>query len=123
QRTTVTNADNSYWIYQYDTLGQVKSGKKYWSDGTSVAGQRFEYGFDTIGNRQSTSTGGDASGANLRTANYSVNSLNQYTQRDVPGYLDVLGSANSNATVTVNGQSTYRKGDYFREEIPTSNSA
>ena len=37
QRTRATLADGSYWLYDYDTLGQVRSGKKYWSDGT------FEY--------------------------------------------------------------------------------
>ena len=40
--------------YNYDLLGQVNSGKKYWADGTPVAGQQFEYGFDDIGNRKST---------------------------------------------------------------------
>jgi YD repeat-containing protein len=35
QRTVITNADNSRWVYAYDDLGQVISGKKYWtSDGT-----------------------------------------------------------------------------------------
>jgi RHS repeat-associated protein len=123
QRTSVTNGDGSFWIYQYDNLSQVKSGKKYWSDGTLVAGQQFEYGFDTIGNRKSASTGGDASGANLRAANYSVNSRNQYTQRDVPGYADIQGSANTNALVTVNGEGAFRKGAYFREEIATNNNS
>jgi YD repeat-containing protein len=41
QRTSATLRDGSYWVYQYDTLGQVISGKKYWSDGTPVAGQQF----------------------------------------------------------------------------------
>ena len=31
-----------------DALGQVKSGKRYWSDGTAVAGQQFDYAFDDI---------------------------------------------------------------------------
>ena len=52
QRTRTTHADGSYWIYQYDTLGQVTSGKRFWPDGTPVAAQQFEYGFDDIGNRQ-----------------------------------------------------------------------
>jgi len=26
--------DGSFWIYQYDALGQVTSGKKYFSDNT-----------------------------------------------------------------------------------------
>ena len=33
QRTAVTNADASRWMYGYDSLGQVTSGKKYFSDG------------------------------------------------------------------------------------------
>jgi hypothetical protein len=71
----------------------VISGKKYWSDGTPVAGQQFQYGFDDIGNRTSTAQGGDQWGANLRYASYGANSLNQYTNRTVPSYVDVLGSA------------------------------
>ncbi len=34
QRTTVTNADSSRWVYTYDKLGQVISGGKYWGDNT-----------------------------------------------------------------------------------------
>ncbi len=101
----------------------MTSGKKYWSDGTPVAGQQFEYGFDDIGNRKSTKSGGDQSGAGLRPASYSVNNLNQYTSRDVPGYVTVLGSANSNATVTVNLQRAYRYGNYFQDELGVNNSS
>lgn len=43
--------------------------------------------------------------------------------RDVPGYANVLGSAASSATVTVNNQATYRKGDYFRKELTEDNSS
>jgi RHS repeat-associated protein len=123
QRTTATNADNSYWVYQYDSLGQVISGKKYWTDGTPVAGQQFTYNFDDIGNRKTTASGGDQSGAGLRPAFYSANNLNQYTSRDVPGYVNVLGSANSNATVTVNLQRAYRYGNYFQDELGVNNSS
>ncbi len=73
-----TTTDSSRWLYQYDTLGQVTLGKRYWSDGTIVAGQQFEYGFDDIGNRKSAASGGDQWGANLRYAYYSANNLNQY---------------------------------------------
>ena len=38
QRTSITNGDGSRWAFAYDNLGQVISGKKYWSDGTPVAG-------------------------------------------------------------------------------------
>ena len=73
-RTAVTNADGSRWIYEYDELGQVTSGKKYWSDGTLVAGQQFGYAFDDIGNRQSATR-------DSRTASYEANLLNQYSDR------------------------------------------
>ena len=46
--------------------------------------------FDTIGNRRQTLAGGDQNGGNQRSAAYTVNNLNQYTQRTVPGYADIL---------------------------------
>lgn len=54
---------------------------------TIPAGQQLQHGFDDIGNRESTKTGGDASGANPRLATYSANTLNQSTNRTVPGYV------------------------------------
>lgn len=77
QRTRMLLADGSWWEYRYDALGQVVSGKRYWADGTPVAGQQFEYGFDDIGNRKSTAGGGDKDGSGLRTATYTANRLNQ----------------------------------------------
>src|SRR5258708_10060018 len=79
QRTRMTQGDSSYWIYLYDVRGQVISGKRYWQDGTPVAGQQFEYVQDDIGNRTSTQVGGDPGGAGLRPADYTRNRLNQYT--------------------------------------------
>jgi RHS repeat-associated protein len=122
QRTAATNVDNSAWNYQYDSLGQVTSGKKYWSDGTVVAGEQFGYAFDDIGNRVTTQAGGSEFGANLRYANYSVNDLNQYTSRTVPGAVDIIGSATNTATVTVNDQPTYRRSNYYRMQLPLNNS-
>jgi RHS repeat-associated protein len=121
QRKAMTNADNTYWLYDYDFLGQVTSARKYWPDGTLMAGQQNEYTFDDIGNRKTAISGGDASGANQRTQYYTNNLLNQYTGRTVPGYMEVQGSANTNATVTVNLQPVYRFGDYFRKEYAVNN--
>jgi RHS repeat-associated protein len=123
QRMSVTNADNARWMYDYDELGQVTSGKKYWGDGTIVAGQQFEYDFDDIGNRKYAGSGGNEWGSNLRYANYTVNNLNQYSQRTAPPHVNVLGSARTNANVTVNDTPTYRKGEYFRAEVETANGA
>jgi len=123
QRTLATTADNSHWVYQYDSLGQVISGKKYWVDGTLVPGQQFGYQFDDIGNRQQTTAGGDQSGAGLRPANYTVNNLNQITARDYPGTNDVIGAALATNGVTVNGQTAWRKGEYFWATVKSNNTA
>ena len=121
QRTQAALMDGSSWRYQYDALGQVTSGNKYWADGTLVAGQQFDYAFDTIGNRTQTQAGGDQTGANLRAANYTNNTLNQITSRDAPGAVDVMGLGFATNAVTVNGQTAYRKGEYFREQLSVAN--
>ncbi len=123
QRVRNALADGSYWVYQYDSLGQVISANKYWSDMTPVAGQQFDYTFDTIGNRTQTQTGGDQNGMNLRIANFHANDLNQLTNRDVPAYVDIKGVSIATNTVTVNGQTAYRKVEYFRDELPANNSS
>ena len=56
-----------------------------------AGGEQFEYNYDDIGNRTSTKAGGDAAGNNLRVANYANNSVNQYTSRDVPGSIWMVG--------------------------------
>jgi len=123
QRIRATLADGSYWEYGYDGLGQVTNAVKKWSDGSLVAGQQFSYGYDSIGNRTSAKSGGDANGLGLRTFSYTANSLNQYTQRTVPGTFDVIGTAESNATVTVNNSSTFRRGTYFWKELAVTNTS
>jgi RHS repeat-associated protein len=121
QRIRAVLGDGSYWLYTYDALGQVTSGKRFWQDGTPVAGQQYEYGFDDIGNRQSVSMGGDANWGPLRQAGYTANRLNQYSQRTVPGAVDILGIANPTTNVTVNGNVAYRKGEYFDYALSTPN--
>ena len=123
QRTRSTLVDNSYWAYAYDALGQVTSGHKHWYDNSVAAGQQFDYAFDTIGNRQTTWEGGDASGANQRQANYTNNILNQITSRDAPGYIEVQGASIATNTVTVNGATAYRKWEYFRDELAVTNTS
>jgi len=121
QRTRNTFSDGSHWVYQYDALGQVTHGGRYWNDGTPVAGEQFDYAFDTIGNRTQTLTGGDTNGLNLRVANYTANSLNQITQRDVPGTNDVVGAALVGTNVTVNGVAADRKAEFFHATVGANN--
>jgi RHS repeat-associated protein len=123
QRTRVTREDGSYWSYGYNDRGEVISGKKYWVDNSPVAGMHFDYGFDNLGNRNSAKSGGNTQGTGLREATYSANSLNQYTQRTVPGGVDIVGTANAAAVVTVNNQATERKGEYFHKALALDNAA
>jgi RHS repeat-associated protein len=118
QRTRLGLADGSYWVYQCENLGQVISGKRYWSDGAPMAGQQFQYGFDDIGNRRKAKAGGDQNGANLRSGNYTPNNLNQYTQRDVPGAADLTNhcfvafDGNGNVSGLVDASSGANLGQY-----------
>jgi RHS repeat-associated protein len=114
QRTKATLADGTYWDYTYDALGQVTGGTKKLSGGTAIAGMSFGYTFDQIGNRTETVT-------NSREADWTANSVNQYTARDVPGYVDVLGSANPLATVTVDNLPVAWQGSLFRRELALDN--
>ena len=105
-------------------MGQVRSGRKYWPDQTPVAGQQFEYGHDDIGNRSSTKAGGDQNGAGPRSANYSAHSLIQYTSRDVPGAVDIMGLSFATNSVTItspdaqnNAAAVYRKGAWEKEAL------
>ncbi len=117
QRVRANLPDGSYWIYRYDSLGQVVSAKRYWSDDSPVAGQQFEYAYDDIGNRSAKRTGGDGTGGSLRSTGYTNNFVNQQTGRSNHRYLEVEGLANATNTVTVNGSTATRKGEYFRSEV------
>jgi len=123
QRTRSGLVNGSYWLYRYDALGQVTSGKKYWADGTPVRGQQYEYGFDDIGNRKYARSGGDSNGLNLRTASNNLNSanLNEYGNRTTPSSVDIIGLGEVGSSVTVNGSGAdYRRGEYFREDLGLS---
>ena len=74
---------------------------------TRVKGRRFGYAHDNQGNRTTSGTTvnyKESAESNLRTANYTVNNRNQYTQRQVPAYVDVAGA--SSGAVTVSGTAT-----------------
>jgi RHS repeat-associated protein len=123
QRTRATREDNASWTYAYDALGQVTDGTKRLADGTPVPGHAFAWTYDDIGNRRTATTNGNASA-------YTVNPLNQYGQRTVPGVVDVLGAAKADATVTVTYPAsggavlpTQRQGELFHRQLAVDNTA
>jgi len=50
-------------------------------------------------------------------------SFEQYTNRTVPGYVDVLGIGTATAAVTVNNYLAYRRGEYFHVALAVDNSS
>ena len=116
QRIRAQLLDGSSWVYEYDTLGQVKSAKRYLSDGQIVAGQQFEYSYDDIGNRTTGKTGGDTAAGNLRTTTDTTDADGRLTQRSNPRQYEVQGVAQAGTEVRVNGVVATRQGEYFRRE-------
>ena len=123
RRTRATEADGAYWTYSYDDRSQLTAAKHYWLDNSPMPGQQFEFAYDPIGNRTVTATGGNQSGQNLRSATWQANELNQLVSRDVPGWLPVSGEADSNAFVTVNCETPFRRGEFFHRELSVNNAS
>ena len=113
--------------HEYDSRSQVTLWKRYFgsdpaSTNNPVGLQSVDYAFDNIGNRTS------ATGAGTLSETYSVTALNQYSQRTVPGFIDTLGTAVTNATVTVNNQAVTRQTNppsgslaYWSKALATTN--
>jgi RHS repeat-associated protein len=121
RRVGATLADGSRWAYDYNDRNELVSASRLWADHAPVSGQQFQYAFDNIGNLKTNWSGGDVNGMNLRSSAFTVNSLNQYSSITVPGYRPVTGVAHAAATVTVNSQSTDRKGEHYHRELSISN--
>ena len=122
QRATNTAADDTYWAYQYDNLGQITNAVRHWpNNGSPIPGQQFTYGFDTIGNRLNSGVGGNAAGTTLRTNTYTANPLNQYAAQSNSSYVTLSGTADNNALVYIAGQLANRTNNYFWKELQFNN--
>jgi YD repeat-containing protein len=121
RRVGATLVDGSRWAYDYNDRNELVSARRLWADQSPVSGQQFQFAFDNIGNLKTNWSGGDVNGLNLRSSAFTVNSLNQYSSITVPGYRPVTGVAHATATVTVAGQSTDRKGEYYHRELSIAN--
>ena len=102
RRNKAIRSDGNAWNYGYNNRNEVTSGSKATSTGTPLDGYQYGYTYDAIGNRDNTTTNGHP------VADYSVNNLNQYTSRQVPGFVDVLGDAPTDTLVKVNGEKRVR---------------
>ncbi len=52
-----------------------------------------------------------------------MNLLNQYTERTVPGVVDIIGEATENKLVLVNGEPADRQGQHFHLQLEVDNAA
>ena len=128
QRTNDTLVDSCTGSMGMTPWGKWSRARSIGAMGRRSPGEQFQYQFDNIGNRQGTDAGGDDLGANLHHAVYTPDGggLNQYASRGVPGYVQTLGTASTNANVAVwaanqsYGQAV-RKGTYFRAELAVNN--
>ena len=117
RRTAITRTGSAFSSlsgsidhYGYNDRSELVSARRT-LNGEEVRGFSFGYAYDSIGNRTS-STELDENGV-PRTSHYAANELNEYESRTVPGHVTVLSEAATDATVTVNGNPTWRKGAYF----------
>jgi RHS repeat-associated protein len=108
------------WDYAYDPLGQLSAAVcRDRAGGAIVACRDYAYDHDSIANRRRAGRRDPltASGAE----GYTVNDLNQYTVRSLPGAVYIAGMADPEATVTVNGELAERAGAAFQVCLPVDN--
>ncbi|MDD5679451.1 MAG: hypothetical protein PHW60_15895 [Kiritimatiellae bacterium] len=116
---TAFDTGNSFNLYGYDSRNEVQTADRYWganANDTSdpVEDQTFAYNYDNIGNRTASLRKNDE-------MDYTANNLNQYNQRTIPGVIDVLGSAETNTTITVNELAASRHGMYWYKGLSVTN--
>jgi RHS repeat-associated protein len=114
RRDIALREDNTRWDYGYNDRNEVTSTTRTLNDGTPLAGYGFGYDFDDIGNRLT-------SNRTSRTTDYQPNNLNQITERDLPGVIDVLGKADAADIATVNFEPTTRQEGWFHQELSINN--
>ena len=109
----------AFTLYGYNSRSEVQTADRYWGSdlgdlGDPVDGQSFSYTYDNIGNRTTSLRENEE-------MDYTANHLNQYAQRTIPDGVDVLGSAGTGTTVTVNDLPTSRHGTYWYRALTVTN--
>lgn len=92
QRNRVDLADGGYWLYTYNSKGELTNGTRYDASDNEVSGLNLGYNFDGIGNRETTSVDG------VTASTYAANTLNQYTTIQSTGTTSLAYDADGNMT-------------------------
>jgi RHS repeat-associated protein len=118
-----TGITGAFWKYGYNATGEVTGATRKMPDATTdYFGRNYRYHYDGIGNRTSVEQSRNGAQAS-RLFSYTPNALNQYSSITHPDFVDVSGTANPLAAVTVNGIAAARQSDYFYKELSEDNSA
>jgi RHS repeat-associated protein len=106
RRTAAQRQDGSKWNYGYNNRGEVTSAAKADASNIPEPGKQFAFAFDGLGNRTSSTVSSLGDDQITRTTSYSANELNQYEEisHPSPGWLVLRGSANTQATVTIDNE-------------------
>lgn len=115
QRTARNEPADLAWSYGYNSHGEVISGVKT-QTGNAIPGFAFEYGYDTIGNRLTRISSG-------AIETYISNELNQYSQINSPGVVNIRGKASEHAFVSVNNEQVTKTAGYFFKSLSVDNAA
>ncbi|MEJ1974200.1 MAG: RHS repeat-associated core domain-containing protein [Lacunisphaera sp.] len=115
--------------YTYNARGELQTAAMYRGDtpsptpssGDELPGRRFEYRFDSLGNR---TTAGETGSPGAADDEYTANALNQYTSKE-NNTVRVLGTAASSAHVAVLGAAATGKLDraWGADLVPANGSA
>lgn len=115
-----TLPDGTYWAYDYDAVGQLKTADRYLADGTAFLGGNFAFRYDEIGNM---TAGGRADASGNPRHGFECNDLNAHVTRNWSNVFDVAGTAVTGVTVSVNDQPALRQGERWLCELAVDNGA
>ena len=106
RREAAQRQDGSKWSYGYNDRGEVTSAAKQDHANIPEPGKQFAFAFDGLGNRTSSTVSSLNDNEVLRSTGYTPNELNQYEEitHPSPGWLVLRGSANAEASVTIDGE-------------------
>ncbi|MBP7141261.1 MAG: RHS repeat-associated core domain-containing protein [Opitutaceae bacterium] len=115
--------DATYRQFAYNGRGELTAGIGYLgsnvaSQAAPLPGRRYEYAYDTIGNRQWS----NSTGVSTLRDDYSVNALNQYISRE-NNTVSISGTAATDAVVAVKGRNVTagRQGRFWSDEVTVPN--
>jgi RHS repeat-associated protein len=115
QVNEVRQHDGTRWHYAFDESMQLVAGNKLTAEGLLIPGYAYGYRYDEAGNMLK---GGRTHGSD-HLRGYDLNDMNLQIARYWEDGVEVVGTADPNAMVSVNGLMADRIQDWFRVRVLT----